>query len=48
MDPDIRILEPFNLLPAAMAVREQGEGVAGDLVQDRIVVVAGEWHRETR
>jgi hypothetical protein len=29
-----------------VAVREEGEGVAGDLVEDRVVVAAGEGHHE--
>jgi hypothetical protein len=48
VDPHVRILEPLDLPSASMAVREEGEGVAGDLVEDRVVVAAGEGHHRTR
>ena len=40
MHPDIRVLEPRDLLPAQVALRKQGEGIAGNLVQDRVVVAS--------
>jgi hypothetical protein len=45
VDPDIRILEPRNLLPAPVTVRKQGKSVACELVQERIVVASGDGHR---
>ena len=45
VNPDVRVLEPCDALAAAVAVRKQLEGVAGDLIQDGIVVMAGERHR---
>ena len=43
--PYIGILEPDDLLAAPMAVRKQGEGIARELVQNRIVVASGDRHR---
>ena len=45
VDPHVGVLESLDFLPAAMTVREERECIAGDLLEDRIVVVAGERHR---
>ena len=45
MDPNVRVLEPQDLLTAPVAVRKEGEGVARELVQKRIVVASGDGHR---
>jgi hypothetical protein len=45
VDPHVGVLESLDLLPAAMTVREERECIAGDLLEDRIVVVTGERHR---
>ena len=44
-DADVRVLEPRDALAAAMTVREQREGVAGDLVEHRVAAAAEQGHR---
>jgi len=48
VNPHVGILEPLDLLPATVTVREERERVARDLVEDRVVVAAGQWHRHAR
>jgi hypothetical protein len=45
MHADVGILEPLDLLPAQVAMREEREGVARDLFQNRVVVPSGQGHR---
>jgi len=45
MDADVGVLEALDSPAAAVAIREQREGVARDLLEDRVVVTAGQWHR---
>jgi len=40
MHPYIGILDPLDTLSAAMAIRKECEGVAGNLIEERIVVPA--------
>lgn len=46
VDPHVRVLEPLDPLPAALAVRKEAERIAGDLLENRIVVMAGEGHHQ--
>lgn len=46
VDPYVRVLESLDPQPAALAVRKEGEGIAGDLLENRIVVMAGEGHHQ--
>ncbi len=43
-NPDIRILEPFDPLPADMAMRKERERVARDLLQEGVVWSSRERH----
>ena len=45
MYPDIRVLDALDALSAAMAMRKEREGVARDLIEDRIVMPARKGHR---
>lgn len=45
MDPHIRILEALDLSSAPVTIREEREGVARNLLEDRVVVMTGEGHR---
>jgi len=45
VDADVGVLETLDPLAAPVAIREKREGVARDLLEDRVVVAAGEWHR---
>ncbi|MEP7002163.1 MAG: hypothetical protein ABI969_16870 [bacterium] len=40
MHPHISILDTLDSLAAAMAIRKEREGVAGNLIEERIVVAA--------
>jgi hypothetical protein len=43
-DAHVGFLEPRDALTAPMAVREEREGVAGDLVEHRVAVAAEQGH----
>jgi len=45
VDPHVRILEMLDLSSAPVTVREEREGVARNLLEDRIVVTTGQGHR---
>ena len=47
VDPYVCVLEASDLLPTPMALREEREGVAGDLLEDRIIVMARQRHCRT-
>jgi hypothetical protein len=44
--PDVRVLDSLDALPAATAMGKEREGVARDLIENRIVVPARKGHRE--
>ncbi len=45
VDSHVGILEALDALTAAVTVRKERERIACDLLENRVVVVAGEWHR---
>jgi hypothetical protein len=45
VDADVRLLEALDLPPATVAVGKEREGVPCDLLENGVVVVAGERHR---
>jgi hypothetical protein len=45
VDPHVRILETLDPSSAPVTVREEREGVARNLLEDRVVVMTGEGHR---
>ena len=47
VDPNVCVFEASDLLPAPMTMREEREGVAGDLLEDRIIVMARQRHCRT-
>ena len=47
MHADVGVLEVFDTQAAAMAMRKERERVARDLVENRIVVSAGQRHQRS-
>ena len=44
MHTDVGVLDALDEPSAAVAVRKEREGVARDLIEDRVAVTARKWH----